>query len=60
MTEPEPSTNSEELRCDFCGVATPHVRRVALAKGYDRLHRPHKEQYACADCSRKKDSEREG
>jgi hypothetical protein len=46
------------MSCDFCGKTTEAVRRVALDTDYDRLQRPHKEQYACADCSEKKDRER--
>jgi hypothetical protein len=59
MAESEPTPESEPLHCDFCGAASPHVRRVALAAGYDRLQRPHQEQYACADCSSKKEAERQ-
>ena len=46
------------MSCDFCGKTTEAVRRVALDTDYDRLQRPHKEQYACVDCSEKKDRER--
>jgi hypothetical protein len=50
----------EELRCDFCGDATAHVRRVALDRDYDRLQTPHAERYACERCSREKEQERLG
>ena len=50
---------ANELRCDFCGKATDAVRRVALDEGYDRLQRPHEERYACAECSEKKERERQ-
>lgn len=46
------------LRCDFCGKESEAVRRVALDEGYDRLQRPHREQYACTECSEKKERER--
>lgn len=59
MTQSESANDSQELHCDFCGAASPHVRRIALAEGYDRLQRPHQEQYACPDCSQKKEAERE-
>lgn len=52
------STPPEPLSCDFCGKTTQAVRRIALDEGYDRLQRPHKEQYACADCSARKEGER--
>ena len=52
------SNPTEPLECDFCGRTTEAVRRIALDEGYDRLQRPHKEQYACADCSAKKERER--
>lgn len=48
------------LRCDFCGEEVPSVRRIALDTGYDRLQKPHREQYACEPCSVKKDRERRG
>ena len=55
---PPKSTPPEPLRCDFCDKTTRAVRRIALDEGYDRLQRPHQEQYACADCSAKKEGER--
>ncbi len=51
---------STDLACDFCGKSTEAVRRVALDTDYDRLQRPHKERYACAECSEKKERERAG
>ena len=53
------SPEAHVLRCDFCGMTTEAVRRVALDEGYDRLQRPHQERYACAECSEKKDRERQ-
>ena len=55
------STRSEapgtpgRLRCDFCGEPVRAVRRVALDAGYERLRTPHRELYACSDCSDKKE-----
>jgi len=46
------------FRCDFCGAEVPRVRRVALDRDYDRLQKPHAVQYACPDCSERKDRER--
>ena len=55
----DPETGAEEvLRCDFCGAEVPRVRRVALDRGYDRLQKPHRVQYACPDCSARKERER--
>ena len=48
------------LRCDFCGIETAQVRRVALDRDYDRLQKPHTVQYACEACSRRKERERTG
>lgn len=48
------------LRCDFCGQEVASVRRIALDSGYDRLQKPHREQYACEPCSVKKERERRG
>ncbi len=50
--------NAPKMVCDFCGKPADSVRRVALDTGYDRLLRPHKEQYACAECSAAKEAER--
>ena len=47
-------------RCDFCGVEVPVVRRVALDRDYDRLQTPHRELYACAPCSERKEQRRRG
>lgn len=48
------------LRCDFCGEQVESVRRVALDRDYDRLLTPHRELYACAECSEKKERARVG
>jgi hypothetical protein len=47
----------ERFRCDFCGSEVPRVRRVALDRDYDRLQ-PHRVQYACPECSERKERER--
>jgi ribosomal protein L37AE/L43A len=47
-------------RCDFCGEPSSTVRRVALDRDYDRLLKPHREQYACPSCSEAKERERRG
>lgn len=44
------------LHCDFCGAAAGSLRRIALAPGYDRLQRPHRELYACPACSARKEA----
>jgi hypothetical protein len=46
------------LKCDFCGVEAPRVRRVALDSGYDRLGQRHVVRYACSACSQQKDAAR--
>jgi hypothetical protein len=46
------------FRCDFCGSEVPRVRRVALDRDYDRLQKPHRVQYACPECSERKERER--
>ncbi len=46
------------LRCDFCGLETDYVLRVAIDKDYDRLTVRHEKRYACRPCSEKKDRER--
>ena len=51
---------SEPQSCDFCGKPSSTVRRVALDRGYDRLRTPHREQYACPDCSEAKERQRQG
>ena len=43
------------LRCDFCGERVESVRRVALDRDYDRLVTPHRELYACPECSERKE-----
>ena len=58
----EATENAEEgaasVRCDFCGAQVPRVRRIALDGDYERLRTPHKVQYACDDCSKRKEKER--
>ncbi len=49
---------SGSLKCDFCGVSTTRLRRVALDRGYDRLGQKHVVRYACEACSKKKEAER--
>ena len=34
------------------------MRRVALDRDYDRLQKPHRVQYACPECSERKERER--
>ncbi len=46
------------LKCDFCGVESESVQRVALDADYDRLTEKHVQKFACAECSAKKDAER--
>ncbi len=46
------------LKCDFCGVESDEVKRVALDLDYDRLSVKHELKYACPPCSLKKDEER--
>jgi len=46
--------------CDFCGRHVQRVRRVAVDRGYERLVMPHKELYACPECSEKKERDRLG
>jgi len=62
MAEAETSgeRGRERLVCDFCGQEVPRVRRVALDADYDRLQTPHRLQYACDRCSRKKEDQRLG
>jgi hypothetical protein len=33
---------------------------VALDRDYDRLRKPHREQYACPECSEAKERQRRG
>lgn len=47
------------LKCDFCGKETDSVTRVAIDKDYDRLTVRHEKRYACAECSAKKEKERQ-
>ena len=61
MNSLPPTSEAEApLRCDFCGEHVASVRRVALDANYERLQTPHKERYACPDCSEQKDRERRG
>lgn len=64
MQSPHPATRVSArpapLRCDFCGSETESVRRVALDGEYDRLRLPHRELYACHDCSERKERRRLG
>jgi len=46
------------LKCDFCGMETERVVRVALDSDYDRLSVQHTKRYACPACSDKKEKER--
>jgi len=52
--------DSQPQSCDFCGQPSSTVRRVALDRGYERLRTPHREQYACPDCSEAKERQRQG
>lgn len=60
VPDPAASAAEESFTCDFCGAQVPRVRRVALDRGYDRLQKPHRVQYACPDCSARKERERGG
>jgi len=55
----ESETEFEPLRCDFCGSTSTHLRRIALDEGYERLRTPHRERYACPECSERKERERQ-
>lgn len=46
------------LRCDFCGIESEVILRVAIDRDYDRLTVKHEKRYACGECSVKKDKER--
>ncbi len=46
------------IKCDFCGAEFDSVRRVAVDSDYDRLSVKHVKQYACEECSKKKERER--
>ena len=52
------TSDEKGMRCDFCGAVADSVRRVALDTGYDRLVMPHKERYACRECSDQKQRSR--
>ena len=57
---PQSDPQSEPQSCDFCGEPSSTVRRVALDRDYDRLRTPHREQYACPECSEAKERRRRG
>lgn len=46
------------MKCDFCGVESDTVKRVAVDRDYDRLTVRHEKRYACPACSEKKEKER--
>ncbi|MBI2193677.1 MAG: hypothetical protein HYU36_17005 [Planctomycetes bacterium] len=46
-----------KFRCDFCGIETDWVARVAIAPSYNRMYSEPK--YACRACHEKKEHERE-
>lgn len=57
--DPGPSPAEDGgFHCDFCGRTAPRVRRVALDRGYERLRTPHRVQFACPECSERKERER--
>jgi hypothetical protein len=58
MSEPPAGDEQPRFRCDFCGSEVPRVRRVALDRDYERLQTPHRVQYACPECSERKERER--
>lgn len=58
--EPSREAAPAGQRCDFCGARVPVVRRVALDQDYDRLQTPHRELYACDQCSQRKEQRRLG
>jgi predicted RNA-binding Zn-ribbon protein involved in translation (DUF1610 family) len=58
MSEHPEADALTRFRCDFCGSEVARVRRVALDRDYDRLQTPHRVQYACPDCSERKERER--
>jgi predicted RNA-binding Zn-ribbon protein involved in translation (DUF1610 family) len=58
MSDRPESETGERFRCDFCGAEVSRVRRVALDRDYDRLQKPHRVQYACPECSERKEQER--
>ena len=58
MSERTETGAQERFRCDFCGSEVSRVRRVALDRDYDRLQKPHRVQYACPECSERKERER--
>ena len=58
MSDPPEPDAHKRFRCDFCGAQVPRVRRIALDRDYDRLQTPHRVQYACPECSDRKERER--
>jgi hypothetical protein len=59
-TPHSPDASGSQLHCDFCGESSARLRRIALDAGYERLQTPHKERYACPECSDRKEKERLG
>ena len=60
VAKPDPGSESEGLRCDFCGDTVGRVRRVALDGEYERLQTRHQVRYACESCSADKERSRQG
>ena len=58
MSESGDPAAQEQFRCDFCGLQVRRVRRIALDRDYDRLQKPHRVQYACPECSERKERAR--
>ena len=58
MSERPDGDAQKRFRCDFCGAEVPRVRRIALDRDYERLQTPHRVQYACPECSDRKERER--
>ena len=50
---------AEGVQCDFCGAEVDHVSRIALDGEYERLRTPHKVQYACGACAKRKEADRQ-
>ena len=49
---------AEGFMCDFCGITSPKVFRVALDSGYDRILTKISAKYACQKCSSLKEERR--
>ncbi len=59
--EPAPTDSDappDAVRCDYCGAEVDRVSRIALDGDYERLQTPHRVQYACESCSKRKEAER--